>query len=159
MFEGMHALPPGRLKALYLFPLETAETEPDVVVAEDEVEKLMWLALAELNRRGGARVDSSTAVLQAACVDATLIPYLSRKFNASFGCYGCRDATDIGPNETLAGFPFKDFEALTGHVDLLAQKALPNSRKKNAYSLLRKSAAEEAAKTDPFEHKDCSGLK
>ena len=158
MFGGMPALPPGKLKALYLFPLETAELEPDVAVVEDEVEKLMWLALAELNRTGGARVDSSTAVLQAACVDATLLPYLSQKFNSSLGCYGCRDATDIGPNETLAGFPFKDFEALAGYVDLLFQKALPNSRKKNAYALLKKSAAEEAAKTDPFEHKDCSGL-
>jgi len=159
MFEGMPALPQGRLKALYLFPLETAEVEPDVVVAEDGVEKLMWLALAELNNRGGGRVESGTAVLQAACVDATLIPYLKQKFNSSFGCYGCRDATDIGPHEALAGFPFKDFEAIAGFVDLLAKKAMPNSRKKNAYSLLQKNTVKKAAKADPFQNNDCSGIK
>ncbi len=158
MFRDMPALPPGKLKALYLFPLETAETEPDVVVVEDGTEKLMWLALAELNRRGGARVDSGTAVLQAACVDATVIPYTARKFNMSFGCYGCRDATDIGPDETVLGFPFGDFEAIAGFVDLLARKAMPNSRGKNAYALLRKSAAEETAKADPFDNKSCSDI-
>jgi len=55
----------------------------------------------------------------------------------SFGCYGCRDATDIGPNETVLGFPFKDFENITGYIEKLAQKALPNSRAKNAYALLK----------------------
>jgi len=29
MFEGMSTLPHGKLKALYLFPLETANIEPD----------------------------------------------------------------------------------------------------------------------------------
>jgi len=159
MFKGMPALSPGDLKALYLFPLETAEIEPDVVVVEDEIEKLMWLVLAEVNRSGGNRVESSTAVLQAACVDATLIPYISHKFNMSFGCYGCRDATNIGTNETILGFPFNALGSITDFVELLAQKALPNSRKKNAYSLLRKSEVEEISKEDPFERKDCYGLK
>ncbi len=158
MFEAMPALQPGRLKVLYLFPLETAETEPDVVVVEDEIEKLMWLVLAELNRRGGSRVQSGTAVLQAACVDATVIPYAERRFNMSFGCYGCRDATDIGHNETLLGFPFVDFEAIAGFVNLLAQKAIQNSRGKNAYALLKKSAAVETAKADPFRSNGCSDL-
>jgi uncharacterized protein (DUF169 family) len=27
----------------------------------------------------------------------------------SMGCYGCHDATVIGHNETVLGFPFKDF--------------------------------------------------
>ena len=79
---------------------------PDVVVVEDEVEKLMWIALARLNAQGGRRIESSTAVLQATCVDATLIPFVRKQFNLSFGCYGCRDATDIGTNETVLGFPF-----------------------------------------------------
>jgi len=62
---GMTTLEKGKLRALYLFPLETAEIEPDIVVVEDETEKLMWLALAELNNRKGARIGSETAVLQA----------------------------------------------------------------------------------------------
>src|SRR3990172_8117647 len=65
MFEGMTTLPQGKIKALYLFPLEKATLEPDIVVVEDETEKLMWFALANLNIKGGQRVESSTAILQA----------------------------------------------------------------------------------------------
>lgn len=153
MFEGMTVLEQGKLKALYLFPLETAEVEPDIVVIEDETEKLMWLVLAEINNRKGTRVESETAVLQAACVDATLIPYVKQKFNMSFGCYGCRDATDIGPNETVLGFPFKDFESIVGYIEKLAQKALPNSRRKNAYAMLKRKSAQKVEKEDPFRDK------
>ena len=146
MFKGMTTLEKGKLKALYLFPLETAEVEPDIVVIEDETEKLMWLVLAELNNRKGVRVESETAVLQATCVDATLIPFVKQKFNMSFGCYGCRDATDIGTNETVLGFPFKDFENISGFIEKLAQKALPNSRGKNAYAILKKKSVEKVRK-------------
>ena len=153
MFEGMTVLEQGKLKSLYLFPLETAEIEPDIIAIEDETEKLMWLVLAELNRRKGARVESETAVLQAACVDATLIPFVKQKFNMSFGCYGCRDATDIGPNETMLGFPFKDYENITECIEKLSQKAIPNSRRKNAYAILNQKSAEKAENADPFQGK------
>ena len=150
MFQGMTTLPPGELKALYLFPLDTATVEPDIVVAEDETEKLMWLALANLNAKGGQRVESSTAILQATCVDAALIPYVKQKFNMSMGCYGCRDATDIGPNETVLGFPFKDFKAIVQSLEFLNQKAIPNSRGKNALAMLKRKEAEEISRNDPF---------
>jgi len=153
MFKGMTTLEKGKLKALYLFPLETAEIEPDIVVVEDETEKLMWIALAELNNKKGFRVESDTAILQATCVDATLIPYVKQKFNLSFGCYGCRDATDILPNETVLGFPFKDFEGIVTHAEKLAQKAIPNSRSKNAYALLKQKSAKKVEKEDPFQNK------
>jgi len=151
MFEGMTILPQGKLKALYLFPLETAAIEPDIVVAEDETEKLMWFALANLNIKGGQRVDSSTAILQATCVDATLIPFVEQKFNMSMGCYGCRDATDICPNETVLGFPFKDFKAIVKSLEFLNQKAIPNSRGKNALAMLKRKEAEKISKDDPFQ--------
>ena len=83
MFENMTVLPQGRLNDIYLFPLEEAITEPDIIVVEDETEKLMWIALAYLNVTGGKRIESSTAILQATCVDATLIPYVSQKLNMS----------------------------------------------------------------------------
>ncbi len=150
MFEGMTTLPQGKLKALYLFPLETANTEPDIVVVEDETEKLMWFALATLNIKGGQRVESSTAILQATCVDATTIPYLQQKFNLSMGCYGCRDATDIFPNETVLGFPFKDFKAIAESIEFLSQKAIPNSRGKNALAMLKRKEAEKISESDPF---------
>jgi len=152
MFEGMTTLPQGKLKALYLFPLETATIEPDIVVVEDETEKLMWFALANLNIKGGQRVESSTAILQATCVDATTIPYLQQKFNMSMGCYGCRDATDICPNETVLGFPFNDFEAIAQSIEFLSQKAIPNSRGKNALAMLKRKEAEKISETDPFQN-------
>lgn len=151
MFEGMTTLPQGELKAMYLFPLEQAEIEPDVVLVEDEIEKLMWIALAQLNAQAGKRVTSSTAILQATCVDATLIPYIEQKLNLSFGCYGCRDATDIGHNETVLGFPFKDFQLIYDSLLYLNIKAIPNSRGKNAYTMLRKKDAEKISVTDPFQ--------
>jgi len=151
MFEGMTILPQGKLKALYLFPLETATIEPDIVVVEDETEKLMWFALANLNVNAGQRVDSSTAILQATCVDATLVPFVEQKFNMSMGCYGCRDATDICPNETVLGFPFKDFKAIVKSLEFLNQKAIPNSRGKNALAMLKRKEVEKISKDDPFQ--------
>jgi uncharacterized protein (DUF169 family) len=150
MFEGMTTLLQGKLAALYLFPLEKATIEPDIVVVEDETEKLMWFALANLNVKGGQRVESSTAILQATCVDATTIPYLQQKFNMSMGCYGCRDATDICPNETVLGFPFKDFEAIVRSLEFLNQKAIPNSRGKNALAMLKRKEAEKISQHDAF---------
>jgi len=151
MFDGMTILPQEQLKALYLFPLETVILEPDIVVVEDETEKLMWIALANLNVKGGKRVESSTAILQAVCVDATLIPYVEQKFNMSMGCYGCRDATDICSNETVLGFPFKDFRDIAKSLEFLNQKAIPNSRGKNALAMLKRKEAEQISKTDPFQ--------
>jgi len=150
MFECMTRLEPNKLQALYLFPLEQALVEPDIVVIEDEVEKLMWIALAQLNRQDGKRIESSTAVLQAACVDATLIPFVKKKFNMSFGCYGCRDATDIGPNETVIGFPFNEFEEIAAGIEFLQEKAIPNSRGKNAFKLLKHKEADKIKKNGPF---------
>jgi uncharacterized protein (DUF169 family) len=156
MFEGMTILPQGKLIALYLFPLETAVIEPDIVVVEDETEKLMWFALANLNITGGKRVETSTAILQATCVDATLIPFVEQKFNMSMGCYGCRDATDICPNETVLGFPFKDFSAIVENIEFLSKKAIPNSRGKNALAMLKRKEAERIGINDPFQNQNNS---
>ncbi len=136
MFKSMTTLKPGELKKLYLFPLETAVIEPDIVVIEDDVEKLMWISLAYLNVKGGQRVESSTAVLQAICVDATLIPYKKQSMNLSYGCYGCRDANDIKTGETAIGLPFKDYEKVSEYIEYLSIKAVGNSRNKGAYAQL-----------------------
>jgi uncharacterized protein (DUF169 family) len=127
------------LKALYLFPLETADMEPDIVVVEDEAEKLMWIALAYLNLKGGHRVESSSAILQAACVDATLIPYVEHRLNMSMGCYGCRDATDIGPNEAVLGFPFAIFSEMTERLCSLRRKAMLRARSKGALAAINRN--------------------
>jgi uncharacterized protein (DUF169 family) len=134
MFEAMPRLEPGHIQGLHLFPLEESVLAPDVVVVEDEVEKLMWISLAYLNATGGERVQSSTAVLQATCVDSTIIPYLEQRINLSYGCYGCRDATDLGPSEAVLGFPVAALPAIVKYLEYLARKAIPTSRAKKAWA-------------------------
>ena len=132
MFEGMTLFEHGEVQRLEVFPLEAAPVIPDVVVVEDEVEKLMWIVLASMHAHGGKRVPASTAVLQATCVDSTIIPFREQRLNFSYGCYGCRDATDITSGETILGFPTADLPAIVRHLDYLAKKALPHSRGKHA---------------------------
>ena len=97
----------------------------------------MWIALAYLNLRGGERIHSSTAVLQAVCVDATLIPYLTSELNISLGCYGCRDATDIEPEDAVIGFPGDLLLEIVEKLEYLNERAIPRSRAKNALKNLR----------------------
>lgn len=142
MFETMPALRPGSVRALHLFPLSQATHMPDVIVVEDEVEKLMWINLAYLNATGGERVRSSTAVLQATCVDSTIIPFVENRLNFGYGCYGCRDATDLAQTETAIGFPAAMLPAVVSCLEYLGQKAIPASRSKKALAALAKRAGE-----------------
>jgi len=133
MFENMPSLPQGKISHLELFPLEKAARIPDIIVVEDEVEKLMWLNLAYLNVTGGERLTGSTAILQATCVDSTIIPYLEDRLNFGFGCYGCRESTDLSPNETVIGFPIRYLSEMVKALENLSQKAIPNSRAKRVF--------------------------
>lgn len=130
--RAMPRLELGRYKGIVAGPLNRLSFNPDVIIVEDEVEKLMWIALAYLNSRGG-RLDFSTAILQAICVDTAVLPFKLNRLNMTFGCYGCRDATDIQPGEAALGFPAKDLAELAGHLGNLAQKAIPNCRAKGIY--------------------------
>ena len=143
MFIDMPRLDPGKIAMLHLFPLEKAEYAPDLVVVEDEVEKLMWIVLSYLHQQGGRRIPSSTAVLQATCVDSTIIPLLEDRLNLGYGCYGCRDATDIGNNETVFGFPIRFLPSIVDHLGFLGQKAIPASRSKKAWHALQREKASE----------------
>jgi uncharacterized protein (DUF169 family) len=134
--RAMPRLELGRFKGIIAGPLDRLSFDPDVIIVEDEVEKLMWMALAYLNNRGG-RLDFSTAILQAICVDTAVIPYTQNRLNMSFGCYGCRDATDIQPGEAALGFPASDLPDLADHLTHLAQKAIPNCRAKTIYHNLK----------------------
>jgi len=138
MFEGMTVFEGGVIDRIEVYPLEQARKEPDVVVVEDEVERLMWIVLASMHSHGGERVLGTTAVLQATCVDATIIPCKEHRLNYTLGCYGCRDATDIGPGEALVGFPIDELPAIVSHLDYLEKKALPHSRSKHAFGLFMK---------------------
>ncbi len=136
MFENMPKLNPGSVECIALCSLADAPRVPDVVVVEGEVEKLMWILLADLNLAGGERRSADTAVLQATCVDATIIPYKENRLNFSYGCYGCRDATDLGFGEAVLGFPGNMSGTLVKTIEHLSQRAIPRSRAKKAYQNL-----------------------
>lgn len=143
MFEQMSVLEPGSIRQIDLFPLDRAEEVPDLVVIEDEVERLMWIVLAYMHATGGSRVPASTAVLQATCVDSTIIPFLEHRLNYGLGCNGYRDATDIGPNETVVGFPASFLPAIVEHLEHMNKRVLPHSRQKHAFSALKKASIDE----------------
>lgn len=147
MFEAMPHLEPGSLELLHAFPLESAPACPDVVLVEDAIEKLMWLVLAYVNVEGGERVHASTAVLQAVCSDSTVLPWLEQRLNFTYGCYGCREATDIGAGEALVGFPTSVLRPLVEQLESLGARAMPTSRSKRALHALtsREGRSPEAA--------------
>lgn len=135
--DDMPRLEQGRYEVVVAKPLKDWEENPDVIVIEDEVEKLMWIALAYLNEEGG-RLNMSTSILQAVCVDSTVLPFKSQKINMSFVCYGCRDATDAQPNEALLGFPGSKLEMVVENLEHLNTQAIQRSRAKNVYKALAK---------------------
>jgi len=143
VMEMMPRLQAGQYAAVEVKPLEECEEIPHVVVLEDEVEKLMWIALAYLNEDGG-RLEFSTSILQAACVDSVVLPFLSNRINMSFGCYGCRDATDAAPSEALLGFPGDKLPMVTENLKFLKAQAIDRSRAKNVYKAF-------AGRTAPLE--------
>ncbi|MCX5828580.1 MAG: DUF169 domain-containing protein [Deltaproteobacteria bacterium] len=143
MFADMPHLMAARIHHLELYPLKQANCIPQVVVVEGEVEQLMWLVLGYLHATGGQRVTASTAVLQATCVDATIIPFLEERLNFGFGCYGCRDATDLDAGESIIGFPASFLAPIVSHLEYLNAKAIPAARGKKAWRALEKKQGQE----------------
>ena len=132
LMSKMPRLPLGGFKAVSAAPLSEAGFTPDVVVMEEEPEKIMWISLASLHEKGG-RLSFGTGVFQACCVDATVEPYLRGDINASFGCYGCRDATDIGDGEGLIGIPYGKLHEILESLERLSVKAMPQVQSKGVY--------------------------
>ena len=148
MFAGMPKLAEASIARIALCPLRLATRIPDVVVVEGPAEVLMWLLLADLNVHGGERRIGDTAVLQATCVDATVIPYLEQRLNFSLGCYGCREATDLTPGETVLGFAGTLLEPLLGALEMLRSKAIPRSRAKLAHERMGLGKLETSCRQD-----------
>lgn len=132
VMKTMPRLEQKSISSVLVMPLKDYKESPDIVIVEDEVEKLMWLALAYLNEDGG-RLEFSSSILQAVCVDACVLPYLSGKINLSFGCYGCRDATDVKKSEAILGFPGNKLEMIVNNLEYLNNKAIDRSRAKNVF--------------------------
>jgi uncharacterized protein (DUF169 family) len=131
----MPRLEMGKYKMVACCPLSKASFEPDVVVVESLPEHLMWIVLALVFETGG-RLEFNTAILQATCVDVTIAPFLTQKLNASLGCYGCREATNLAKSECVLGFPIKDLENIVTSLEQLNEKAIPRVRGKIMYKAL-----------------------
>jgi len=134
--DTMPRLNMGKYKAVACCPLAEAPFEPDVVVIESVPEHLMWIALALVFESGG-RLEFNTAILQATCVDVTIIPFLDQKLNASLGCYGCREATNLAEGECVLGFPIKDLDTIVRSLQRLNERAIPRVRSKTIYKSLK----------------------
>lgn len=129
----MPRLEKGKYEAVHLIPLAAAENlVPDVVVVEGLPEQLMWIILASIFNSGG-RLSFETGVFQATCVDATVVPFIKQRLNACFGCYGCREASDIEVTEAVLGFPGNMLGEVVRGLEYLARKALPKARSKTVY--------------------------
>ena len=134
-FATMPRLEMGKYQMVACCPLSQAPFEPDIVVLESAVEHLMWVALANVFETGG-RLEFSTAILQATCVDGTIIPFITQKIHASLGCYGCREATNMAEGECVLGFPIKDLGNIVISLQKLNEKAIPRVRGKAIYKAL-----------------------
>lgn len=137
------------LESVALAPLESVPFEPDVVVVEAKVEQVMWLALASMFKEGGRRT-FSTGVLQATCVDATIVPFLSGEINMGFGCYGCREATDMADDEAIIGIPGGKLAEIVSSLESLAEKAMPRVRSKAVYKMYVEGEERESGHTSPL---------
>ena len=133
--DTMPRLEMGKYKMVACCPLAEAPWQPDVVVIESLAEHLMWVTLALVFETGG-RLEFNTAILQATCVDVTIVPFLTQKLNASLGCYGCREATDLAEGECVLGFPIKDLNTIVSSLTKLNDKAIPRVRGKAVYEAL-----------------------
>lgn len=133
--DTMPRLEMGKYQMVACCPLGQSPFEPDVVVLESAVEHLMWVALAQAFETGG-RLEFSTAILQATCVDGTIIPFLQQKLHTSLGCYGCREATNLAESECVLGFPIKDLENIVNSLQKLNERAIPRVRSKTIYQAL-----------------------
>jgi len=133
--DTMPRLKMGKYKMVACCPLGEATFEPDVIVVESSVEHLMWIALASVFNSGG-RLSFDTAILQATCVDCTVTPFLRQELNATLGCYGCREATDLADSETVLGFPASQLDKIVASLEKLNEKAIPRVRGKTVYRAL-----------------------
>lgn len=136
MMSDMPRLPQGEYNYVLVSPLADCCFEPDVVLVEAPPENLMWLALASIYTTG-ERMQFSTSVVQATCVDATVVPLKTGQINATLGCNGCREATDLEVTENLVGIPFALLPVIIDNlVDM--QETIIKNRSKSIYRRFNK---------------------
>lgn len=130
--ELMPRFEQNQYTSIALSPLSEVDFDPDIIVVEALPEQIMWLSLATIHEDGG-RLNFSTSVSNGTCVDMTVVPHLTQKVNASTGCYGCRNATNVPDNFMYAGFPGNQLSSIIDSLKLLNEKVMPRTREKRAY--------------------------
>jgi len=138
ILQEVTRIPENSLSGVILSPLKDIEIDPDIVVLEAQPEQLMWLSLASIYT-SGERLHYHTAVVQATCVDTTIIPFISGKINISLGCVGCRASTDLAFNELIMGIPYQLLEDIMKNLEELYVKVIPSNRNKPAYQRFLKN--------------------
>lgn len=122
-------LEPKSRRATYVAPLDKTLREPEVVVFTGTPEQMMWLCMS-MSYYTGHRFNFKASGYNSMCVEAVLYPMLEQQPNITFGCYGCRAATDIGEDMMFMGVPTCLLPTVVQGVTELAKKSIPHSRMK-----------------------------
>ena len=122
-------LPPLSRRATYVAPLGKTVRDPEVVVFTGTPEQMMWLCMS-MSYYDGHRFDFAASGFNSMCVEAVLLPMDKDEPNITFGCYGCRAATDIDESMMFMGVPVDRLETIAQGLTELAKKAFPDSRNK-----------------------------
>lgn len=122
-------LPPKSRRATYVAPLDKTVREPEVVVFTGTPEQMMWLCMS-MSYYTGHRFDFHASGYNSMCVEAVLYPMMEGQPNITFGCYGCRAASDIGEDMMFMGVPTELMPTVVMGLTELAKKAIPDSRNK-----------------------------
>ena len=121
--------PPNSRRATYVSPLAETVREPEVVVFTGTPEQMMWLCMS-MSYYTGHRHDFHASGFNSMCVEAVLLPLENDEPNITFGCYGCRAASDIGEDMMFMGVPTRLLPMIAEGAAELAKKAIPDSRNK-----------------------------
>ena len=122
-------LPEKSRRATYVAPLAKTVREPEVVVITGTPEQMMWLCMS-MSYYSGHRFDFHASGYNSMCVEAVLYPMMDGQPNITFGCYGCRAASDIDENMMFMGIPPELLPTVVQGLTELAKKAIPDSRNK-----------------------------
>ncbi len=122
-------LPPKSRRATYVAPLAKTVRKPEVVVVTGTPEQMMWLCMS-MSYYSGHRFDFHASGFNSMCVEAVLYPLTEQEPNITFGCYGCRAATDVSEDMMFMGLPVDKLPIVVQGLTELAKKAIPDSRMK-----------------------------
>ena len=122
-------LPPKSRRATYVAPLAKTVRKPEVVVVTGTPEQMMWLCMS-MSYYSGHRFDFPASGFNSMCVEAVLYPLTEQEPNITFGCYGCRAATDVAEDMMFMGLPVDKLPIVAQGLTELAKKAIPDSRMK-----------------------------